>query len=623
MTEKVVRTPADVAEIEKTPIEARTDIFNTYELIKKGAAIDPESPALSFIPSGEAYDAPTVFSHVDYLAQLHRTANLFHDLGVTSNDVISLLLPNLPQTLFCYFGGEAVGIVNPINPFLEPAVIRDICLAANTRILVCLGDHPGIDIWEKVRAIRGDLPNLKAIVRIMGPGGEKEGIYGFDELISRYPGDRLDTGRRISPEDTASILHTGGTTGTPKLAPRSHWNEVSMALMIQLLRPFATGEAVLGGLPLFHNYAIMANGLLPLSIGAHTVLLTPAGYRDPSVVTNLWKIVDRYKPVCVPLVPTLLSTLLDIPLGGADISSIRFILSGAAPLSAELFQRFESRFQVKIREGYGLTEGTTGSSINPPAGEPKVGSVGIRMPYQEMKVFVLDTQGLFVRETETDEIGAICVKGPNIFRGYLDDRHNQGVWPKAGWLNTGDLGRVDADGYFWLTGRSKDLIIRGGHNIDPSIIEESLYILPGVHMAAAVGRPDAYAGEVPVAYVQLQAGADLTTEKIIAHLQKTIGERAAVPKEVTILDEIPLTAVGKIFKPALRWDAIRRIYRSELEGLGDLAASVEVRVGEDQVHGTSADVTVQLSPGVGESMVRQKVANILGRYTIRYRLEII
>jgi fatty-acyl-CoA synthase len=228
-----------------------------------------------------------------------------------------------------------------------------------------------------------------------------------------------------------------------------------------------------------------------------------------------------------------------------------------------------------------------------------------------------------VREAEADEIGAVCIEGPNVFKGYLEERHNEGIWPKEGWLNTGDMGRQDADGYFWITGRKKELIIRGGHNIDPAIIEEPLYQLPQVQVAAAVGRPDPRVGEMPVAYVQLQEGSNLTADKILEHLQQSIGERAAVPKEVFIVDEMPLTTVGKIFKPALKWETIKQVYQGELEALGDMVDSIDLQVGEDKIHGSLATITIKVAPGVLADDVRKKADELLGAYTVRYELEIV
>jgi fatty-acyl-CoA synthase len=618
-----IKTLSDVEQFEKVPIKEQLEFFNTYDLIKHGASINPDALAISFFLTGEHYKTPTQVTYGEFLSRITQTANLFHDLGVGPGDVISYLLPNLPQTHYILWGGEATGIVNPINPLLEASTIREICQAAGTKVLVALGQIEGSDIWEKVMAIRNDLPKLEAIVRVMGPSDEKEGIYGYDEVITRYQGDKLDSGRLIDPQDMASMYHTGGTTGTPKLAPHTHFNEAAMAFIMSTGVDLKAGETCLCGLPLFHVNATTVTGSAPFSYGGHVVVLGVMGYRDPTVMQNFYKIVEHYKAVTFSSVPTVLSVLLDIPKGDADISSLRYAVCGAAPLSVELFKRFEAHSGMKLIEGYGLTEGACASSVNPYYGKQKVGSIGIRLPYNQMKVFVVDEEGVFVRDARTDEIGSICIKGPNVFNGYLDAVHNQGIWAKEGWFNTGDLGRQDTDGYFWLTGRKKELIIRGGHNIDPAAIEEPLYRLEGVQVAAAVGRPDPHAGEVPVAYVQLQEGVSLTDKQVLDYLKKEMGERAAIPKQVFILDQMPLTPVGKIFKPALRWEAIRGVYQKELESLRDMVESIDVVVKEDKVYGSLARITIKPASKASNKEIKGKVDKILTRYTIRYQLEII
>jgi fatty-acyl-CoA synthase len=612
----------DIEKFESIPIEDRMNAFNTYDLIKNGAAINPDATAISFFLSGDTYDQPMQVTYRELMVNITRTANLFHDLGLGPQDVISYLLPNLPHTHYVLWGGEAAGIVNPINPLLEPGTIAEICQAAGTKVLVALAEFPESDIWEKVMKVRKELPNLKAIIRVMGPGDEKKGIFGYDEIISRYSGDKLDSNRKIAPRDIASMYHTGGTTGTPKLAPHTHFNETAMAFMLGAAAVLNKDEAVLCGLPLFHVNGTMVTGSMPFFKGAHVVLLGPRGYRDPSVMKNFYRIVDHYKAVSFSSVPTVLSVLLDVPKGDVDISSLRYAICGAAPLSVELFKRFEAHSGMKILEGYGLTEGTCASSFNPFYGQQKIGSIGLRLPYMQMKIFIVDEDGKFVREAATDEIGSVCIHGPNVFSGYLDDAHNRGIWPKEGWLNTGDQGRKDADGYLWLTGRTKELIIRGGHNIDPAAIEDPLYQLEGVQVAAAVGQPDAHAGETPVAYVQLQENAELTEADILAYLINNIGERAAVPKEVCIVDEIPLTPVGKIFKPSLRWQAIARVYHTELQALDDLAEKIEISVNEDKIHGAIAEIKIESAPGADAADIKAKVDDTLARYTVRYKLTI-
>ena len=290
MGEVKFRNIGDIEAFEKIPIEKRLGVFNTYDLIKRGAAIDPDAAAISFFLSGDSYDQPMQVSYRDLMVNITRTANLFHDMGIGTQDVVSYLLPNLPQTHYVLWGGEAAGIVNPINPLLEPAAIAEICRAAGTKVLVALTEFPGSDIWQKAMAVRKNLPGLKAVIRIMGPSDENEGIYGFDEIIGRYNGQTLDSNRRIDPQDIASMYHTGGTTGTPKLAPHTHFNETAMAYMIAAAAELNTGEAALCGLPLFHVNGTTVTGSTPFSIGAHVVLLGPRGYRGPSVMQNFFKI---------------------------------------------------------------------------------------------------------------------------------------------------------------------------------------------------------------------------------------------------------------------------------------------------------------------------------------------
>ncbi len=276
---------------------------------------------------------------------------------------------------------------------------------------------------------------------------------------------------------------------------------------------------------------------------------------------------------------------------------------------------------MKIIEGFGQTEGTCGSIVNPSDGLRKIGSVGLRLPYQQARILILDDDGSFQREAQINEIGTLCISGPNVFPGYLDQSQNQNIWPQPGWLNTGDLARQDEDGYFWLTGRSKDLIIRGGHNIDPGLIEGPAQTMAEVELAAAVGQPDAYAGEVPVVFVQLQKDSQISSTEILGYLADKIGERAAIPKEAFILEQMPLTAVGKIFKPKLRWLAIEHVYRKALNEVTKLVDSFEVSVGENSVYGTLATITAKLPAGIDKAEINQLIADKLGPFMIKYDLQ--
>ena len=637
----VIESMQDILELEKTPLVERGLPNSTYEGIRDCARANSDRLALRYIFLGSQYDRPRDYSFQDLLANIHRSANLFTSLGVGPDDVVSTVLPNLPQTFFTIFGAEAVGIVNPINPLLEPEVMAEIMNAAGTKVLVTVAPFVKTDIWQKVAAIADSVSTLETILQInmgqflpfpkslLGPllswqAGRgtprpKARVEDFDRLLSTQPSGALVAERKIAPGDVASYFHTGGTTGVPKLAQHTHANEVYDAWVAANIAQLG-GKTLFCGLPLFHVNGVILTGLAPWINGGTTVLGSPAGYRGEGIMDNFWRIVEHYRINFFSGVPTVYSTLLNKPLDGSDVSSLEACLCGAAPMPVEVFKQFEKRFDLAILEGYGLTEATCASSANPIAGERRVGSVGLRFPYQEMKTVLVDEDGTYVRDCEVDEVGAVVMRGPNVFCGYKEEFHNRGVWVDDGdgkgpWLNSGDLGRCDAEGYFWLTGRKKEIIIRGGHNIDPKLIEEPMVEHPAVALAAAVGRPDAHAGEVPVVYIQLEPGASISEDELAAYASEKIGERAAIPKAVIVTDEMPLTPIGKIFKPALSRLQITEVLSqaaSAIEGTG----GVEVVAEAHKQFGTLARVQVEKLDAC-----HQQLTEALGAFTVKFELE--
>ncbi|MEM6479889.1 MAG: AMP-binding protein, partial [Pseudomonadota bacterium] len=281
--------------------------------------------------------------------------------------------------------------------------------------------------------------------------------------------------------------------------------------------------------------------------------------------------------------------------------------SGSAPLPVELFKRFESATGVEIIEGYGLTEATCLVSCNPIDGTKKIGSIGIPFPYTDIKIVRDGKDGPAI--CAIDEIGEICISNPGVAAGatYTESDKNKDLYHWGTHLRTGDLGRIDGDGYIWITGRAKDLIIRGGHNIDPAEIEEALAGHAAVAFVGAIGQPDAHAGELPCAYVELVEGAEATQQELMAHCEAHIHERAALPKYIAVLDELPKTAVGKVFKPDLRRKAITRIYDAALEKAGLTARVADVI--EDKKRGLVARLDGADSPEDA------KIKDVLGRFT--------
>ena len=618
----------DVQALEQVPLQDRDLPPNTYELLRRSAQQFGPSTALSFLLQGSAAEEPIQVSYAELFSRVTQAANAFHRLGVRPGTSVSFLLPNLPQTHYVIWGGEAAGIVNAINPLLDPGHIAELVRAADSRVLVTLAPFPGTELWDKVAALRDHLPELSAIVTVdlanllpepqrsaikAQRGKLPDGVLDFDELLAQCPDDHLESGRVIGPDEVASYFHTGGTTGTPKLAPHSHFNEVAMAEIMGLNSDYDGNDVLLCGLPLFHVNGVMVSGLAPFMRGGHVLLAGPQGYRNPTLIQDFWKLVERYRVTSFSGVPTIYAALLQVPSDGRDLSSLRFALCGAAPMPVELIRQFEARTGLKVIEGYGLTEGTCGTSCNPRGGERRPGSIGLRLPYCQVKVAVLDGEGNYLRDAAPNEVGNLCLKGPTVFKGYLQQDRNRDIWIGDGWFNTGDLGRIDEDGYIWLTGRSKDLIIRGGHNIDPQMIEEALHRHPAVALAAAVGKPDAKAGELPVAYIQLKPGASASEEELLEHASRHVPERAAVPKDIWLIESMPVTAVGKTFKPALRLDAIRRVLEEESRRI---AEDIRVEVVADERHGQLAHLHV---PALDERR-RAALEELLGGYALNYRL---
>jgi fatty-acyl-CoA synthase len=411
-------------------------------------------------------------------------------------------------------------------------------------------------------------------------------IVQFDEALAAQRGDALESARPIQADDICSYFHTGGTTGVPKVATHSHLNEAFVAAMLKVMVPGP--NVIMCGLPLFHVNGAMVTGLAAFHAGWEVVMLTPAGYRGKGVMQNFWKLVERFQANSFSGVPTTYSTLANLPLAGADTSSLRYAFCGAAPLPAEVARRFEAVAGIALYQGYGLTEGACISSIDPVSATHRVDTVGLRLPHQQLKIWKIDSAGKAAGECAPGEVGVIGICGPNVFPGYLRDKDNQDIWLMPGWLNTGDLGYLDQDGYLHLTGRAKDLIIRGGHNIDPAMIEDALLRHPAVALAAVVGQPDKHAGELPVAYVTLKPGQAVQAEELAAFAREVVPERAAIPARIEIVAEMALTAVGKVAKAELRMRAAEHVLRTVL---AESRIAAEVRVRADLQRGTIALVT--------------------------------
>ena len=562
---------------------------STYQLLLDAAHTWPDAVATQWIPDPAVYPEALTWTYAELAGRVTRIANALTALGVGRADAVTLCGVNTSTLYASTLAAQAVGIAAPVNPALSAEHVIQLMRRTGSRVVVAAGPELDQARWERllavckavgVRAVLVLRPDAATGAPPPLPADTGMLVAYLDDVAAAQPADRLVGAQPPAPDDLAAFVHTGGTTGAPKVAAHTHANELACARGIALATGLAPGEAMLGGLPLFHVNALLVTGLAPMFGGQYVVWPGPAGYRNPDLYARFWKIVEYYRIAAMSAVPTVYATLSRVPVD-ADISSLRLPVVGASPLPPSVREDFAAHTGRRLLEGYGLTEATCATTFTPPGGE-RIGSVGRVLAGQRVKAVRIGADGSWT-DCAPAEGGVLAIGGPTVFAGYVTDPAQGG--PRVsrdgvvhdGWLNTGDLGIVDPDGYVHLTGRAKDLIIRGGHNIDPRVIEDGLLGHPAVRAAAAVGRPDRRSGEVPVAYVVPADPDRFDEDELHAWAAIAIGEPAARPKRIHPLPEIPMTAVGKQFKPALVADAAARAVADALADAGipvrDVSAS--------------------------------------------------
>ncbi len=503
--------------------------MNLRELVENQAEKYKDKPFLYW------QDETVSYSQINELT--NKVANFLYDLGIRKGDKVSVYLPNMPQYVYLYLGIPKIGAVTgPVNALFKPREVKFVVGHSEAKAIVTIPKFIPL-----VNEIKKDLPNLKHVIVI---GEPVEGTLNFTELMNKASTDAPHEVDIDEKEDPAAILYTSGTTGFPKGVLQTHFNIRRNAEMIKDFLKAGEDYRFMLILPLFHVNAQIVTIMGPFTIGA-SCILTP-GF---SAQTH-WETVAKYKASTFSCVPTVLSILLRMPHENLDLSSLKFIICGAAPLPVEVFREFEKTFNCKIVEGYGLTEGTCASSVNPLPTETedrrKIGSIGIPLPGNEMKI--VDNDG---NDVPPNSKGEIIVKGDNIMKEYFKNPEANAETLKGVWLYTGDIGYMDDDGFFYITDRKKDMIIRGGENIYPREIEEVLYSHPDVSLATVIGVRDKIYGELPKAFVVLKEGKSVSDEEIIGYCKKNLAD-FKVPKYVEFRDDLPKTPTGKIMKQPLR-----------------------------------------------------------------------
>jgi fatty-acyl-CoA synthase len=615
--------PGDLAAIEATPLTGRGLPGTTYELLARAARLWPDRVALSVLPDGGLWEHPVERTYAELLRDVHRYANVLHTLGVRRTDAVALLAPNCDELVTAILAAELAGIAAPINSGLSQEHIAELLRRSGARILVAAGPELAPEVWERACELAADA-GIEGLLALSASGADGVAaqprpkdvahVGRLSALGEEQPHDDF-LGEPPVGTDLAAFFHTGGTTGTPKLAAHTHANEVCDGWMIAVTSLLHDDAVIFAALPLFHVNALVVTVLAPLFRGLHVIWAGPEGYRDQALHSNFWKLIERYGVTTMSAVPTVYAVLAGLPLD-ADISSLRFAVVGASPLPHAVRDGFEAATGIQLIEGYGLTEATCVTALSFPH-HPRRESAGQRLPYQQVKAVEVKDDGEWV-DLPAGQVGVLAISGPTVFPGYVAGQGPDGPVLdglgklRDGWLDTGDLALVDPDGFIHLAGRAKDLIIRGGHNIDPAVIEDVLLAHPAVTAAQAVGRPDLHAGEVPVAFVTLAPDSNITPEELRAWAADHVPEPAAAPKTVTVLDALPVTRVGKHFKPALRAEATRE---AVADALGDIASVTSIR---GAIEDGAVVAVVTLARGADQTPIRQA----LDRFAITWRLEL-
>jgi len=611
-----IKSIADVERLEATPLEQSLTVQSTYEIFRNSAQAFGQKTALTFLKTADPADEPIRMSYAELFAGINQTANLLHRLGVQSDEAIAILLPACIDYHFALWGGEAAGIVQPLNPLLSEEKLASLMTAAKAKVLIAYGADGDADMWGKAQRLKEALPTLAHVLRVT-PLDEEPEAGDFGALRAAEPDDHLVSGRTIAKGDIAAYFHTGGTTGAPKLARHSHGAQVFTAWASVQMQGMSSDDVTINVFPLFHVAGTLPGALTALSAGAETVIPTAGLMRNRAVITNYWRLAEKYRSTVMAAVPTVLAALTNVPID-ADISRIRYCRTGAAPLAPELAARFKKLTGLHVHESLGMTEMAGISSITPVGVEAPAGCVGLRLPHTQWRIAALDENGgASAQDMPRGEAGAgmILFKSPNLFSGFVDPRDNEGVITADGWLATGDLGWIDDQERLHLSGRSKDLIIRGGHNIDPKTIEDALGSHPAVQICAAVGAPDAYAGELPVLFATLVPGASASEAELLAFAVARVDEGPARPKSVTIIDVMPVTNVGKLYKPALRLKAAQAVAAACVDGVCREAGVATPAIEASEAAGI--EVTV---PATWGQDLRERLAAALAPLPLKVRL---
>lgn len=468
-------------------------------------------------------------TYAEFDEAVNRTARLLASHGIAKGDAVSLLLPNSAEYVIAYFACFKLGaLANPVNSLLKAAEIAYVISDSEAKALLV---HT--EFQEQIKAVRDSLPKLSSVIEFDDEGKATEDFAHADDELPSVG---------LNKDDEAIIIYTSGTTGKPKGCVLTHGNLLANARQIVAWLKFTKADRLLTMMPLFHMNAVSVTTMSALYAGASTVVATKFS------ASRFWQTIADYEITSFGSVATMLQMLLATYPQGVpaelDTKSLRFAMCGSAPVPAEVLKQFEEAFHCLVIEGYGLSESTCRSTFNPPNERRRPGSCGMSIG-NEMKIF--DEED---REVPDNVPGEIVLRGENILKGYYKNEAATKQAFRNGWFHTGDIGYRDAEGFFYIVDRKSDMIIRGGENIYPREIDETLYEHPTIAQAAVIGVPDKLYGEEVLAFVVLKNGMNATEDELIEFCRARLADYKC-PKSVRFVADIPKGPTGKLLKREL------------------------------------------------------------------------
>ncbi|MBN1655569.1 MAG: long-chain-fatty-acid--CoA ligase [Deltaproteobacteria bacterium] len=462
-----------------------------------------------------------------------KLGNALKKIGINRGDRVIVQMPNCPEVFQTFQAVWKIGAVNvPINFQVGAEEISYIYQDSGANTVVTAPEY-----LDRVRAAQINNPGVKNVIMVSSQ--PIEGTISFYELIDENS-DQLEM-LETEDDEVAALVYTSGTTGKPKGVMQTHYGLYYTAINLEATISYPQDTVNMAMLPLCHSYGIGTMNAAFLRANGCTVVLRQFN------VEQLFHAIEKYKVTSVAAVPTMYVYMLLYPdYAKYDLSSVKYYICGSAPLSVQTWKQFKEKFGGEIAEGWGLTEACANNTVNPVDGQKKVGSIGKPMRGMEIKIF--DGHG---REVPQGKEGEIVIRGPMVMKGYWNQPEATAEVIRDGWLHTGDIGYVDKDGYFFITDRKKDIIIKGGENISPRAIEEVLYMHPAVAEAAVIGMKDTVYGENIRAFAALKPGQSVSAEELLEYCKSKL-KKFFVPKEITILPTLPKSLVGKILKKELR-----------------------------------------------------------------------